>query len=331
VAVAVSSLDAVFREASAEARVEGLPLSHLSVELGHLYMEDFESGPGHLHQHFQAIAPWVAAAKESCAASLPPGRKARISTCFLIDDYFTQFSSPAVVVAQILEAAEASGLALDYLAREAGCAHAGSVSPARLVEGRLVAEPPPGTNGDRPAVADSGWLSNGERSPGSGSSPAMGSRAPRWRPPSQNDRTRHSIFVDVELWDKDGDERTWSCPFLAAVWQLLRLGMLRDSGKVIVPSEPMPAELPKEWSRLPAIVQVNPAARPFAAYRTLSILAPRFLPVEHAVRTVLSQVAVERDLQRELAARSRSDGIEVPDELVERIEYAFVGSTRALP
>ena len=37
-----------FRETAAEPRTEAVPLAHLSLELGHLYMEDFEAGPERL-------------------------------------------------------------------------------------------------------------------------------------------------------------------------------------------------------------------------------------------------------------------------------------------
>ena len=33
-----------FRESSADLKVESLPLSHVSIELGHLYMEDLARG-----------------------------------------------------------------------------------------------------------------------------------------------------------------------------------------------------------------------------------------------------------------------------------------------
>ena len=46
------------------------------------------------------------------------GREPRISTCFLVDDYFTQFSSPREVLPMLHEAAAAAGLTIDYLARE---------------------------------------------------------------------------------------------------------------------------------------------------------------------------------------------------------------------
>ncbi|MGH3972922.1 MAG: SCO2522 family protein [Pseudonocardiaceae bacterium] len=339
------SADAVFREASAERRVASVPLSHLSIELGHLYMEDFAAGPQYLRRCFQQVAPWANAARQACADGLQSqhlkqdrygqaGRRTRtrISTCFLVDDYFTRFSSPTELVPELMSAAHEADLKIDYLARESGCVDADGVTLVRLVEDRLVADPPPDTNGFRPPAAEVGWLCNGQRSPASDVAEAMDA-IPQWTPPIQNAARRHSIFLDVELWDRDesNGRRTWSCPFLAAVWQLLRLGMLRHEGEGVAAAKPWGGAFPDDWDELPAVIQLNPTAAPFSAYRTLSVLSTRFLPIEHAVRTILSQTAVDRDVLDQIMSRSRGEGIELPLELVDRIDYVFAGVSADQP
>jgi hypothetical protein len=331
----VTSADAVFREASAERRVASVPLSHLSLELGHLYMEDCAAGPQHLREYFQQIAPWASAARQACVGNLQSraqrgqdghqGRQARtrISTCFLIDDYFMPFSSPAELVPELMSTAREAGLEIDYLARESAYADADGVALVRLVEDRLVIDPPPGTNGSRPPATEVGWLCNGQRSPASGVAEAMDT-IQRWTPPIQNAASQHSIFLDVELWDESNGRRTWSCAFLAAVWQLLRLGMLRHDGETIAMAQQWEGAFPNSWDKLPAVTQLNPTAAPFNAYRTLSILSSRFLPIEHAVRTILSQVAVDRNVFDQVMTRGRGEGIELPPEFVDRIEYVFL-------
>lgn len=322
----MTAANAVFHEATAERRVAALPLSHLSIELGHLYMEDFAGGPEQLQRHFATVAPWVTAARSSCVESLV-GRRARISTCFLIDDYFTRFSSPDIVVRQLDEAARKSGLELDYVARESACAEADGVALARLVQGRLVADPAPDSNGSRPPPTESGWLCNGQRSP-TGATQAM--EAPRpWAPPAENGARHHSIFVDVELWSEHDDRRRWSCAFLATVWQLLRLGLLRADGEPVAQPVRWEGELPGDWDRLPAIVQLTDDPAPFSAYRTLSVLSNRFLATEHAVRTVLGQVSVDRDVLQQVLDRSRAEELDLPPELVDRIDYVFAGTSAA--
>jgi hypothetical protein len=317
----VTSVNATFGEVAAERRTASAPLSHVSIELGHLYMEDFEAGPERLREQFRRVAPWAATVRSGWQDRVP-GRRARVSTCFLIDDYFSRFSTPAELIPMVLEAAAESDLTIDYLARESACAASDGVELAKLVEDRLVDDPSPDTNGSRPPVKETGWLCNGARSPQVGSVQAMG-KAHRWAPPVQNAKRGHSIFVDVELWDENGGKRTWSCPFLAAVWQLLRLGLLRTQGRL--PLQPVPREnsFPDDWESLPAVIQLNPAATPFSAYTTLSVLSPRFLPVELAVRTILSQVAVDGDVLEQVVARSGGEGIRLEEELVDRISYVF--------
>jgi hypothetical protein len=331
----MTSADAVFREVAAERRVEAVPLSHLSIELGHLYMADFVAGPN-LQQHFEQVAPWVNAGRQACVDSLQShqgqrggqGRaaRARISTCFLVDDYFRRFSSPAELVPALVSAARAAGLEIDYLVRESGCADADNVPLARTVESRLVADPPPDTNGSRPPVAEVGWLCNGQRSPADAVEAMHAVSAP-WTPPVQNGARHHSIFIDVELWDEPNGRRKWSCPFLAAVWQLLRLGMLRYDSKAVATPRKWEGELPDDWDEIPAVTQLNPTASPFSAYRTLSVLSTQFLPIEHAVRTILSQFSVDRDVLVQVVERGRGEGIELPPKVVDRISYVFAGAS----
>ncbi|MDV9168928.1 hypothetical protein R6V09_02080, partial [Streptomyces sp. W16] len=138
--------EAVFRETTADPRTQSVSLAHLSLELGHLYMEDFEAGPERLREHFAEVRIWVDAARASAARRVG-GKRPRVSTCFLIDDYFTRFSTPAELVPLVLEEAAKAGLVIDYLARESGCAVADRIELAESVMHRLVESPPPGSHG----------------------------------------------------------------------------------------------------------------------------------------------------------------------------------------
>ncbi|MFG1994777.1 SCO2522 family protein [Actinoplanes sp. NPDC048988] len=297
-------------------------LSHLSLELGHLYMDDFEGGEKNLREQFRRVRPWAETASRMTEAAVTRSRP-RISTCFLIDDYFTRFSTPRDVVTMLVEAARAEGLTIDYVARESGCARAGDVDVARLVQDHLVDEPAEGANG-RPATKITGWLSNGERSP---SAPTSAMAAPRqWQPARQSAVQNHSIFVDVELWsDRPDGDRLWSCPFLAAVWQLQRLGLVRRLGEPIAEPEPgTPGELPAEWDRMPPVVRLNPQAAPFRAYRSFTAMDARFLPIELAVRTILGAVAIDPVAAAQVRDRARAEGLDLPEETVGRIGYALL-------
>jgi hypothetical protein len=327
----VTQVKTEFLESSADFKIDSLPLSHVSVELGHLYMEDMTGGEAAIRQTFAAVAPWVRPAEIPQAIGCDK-RSVRVSTCFLIDDYFSRFSTPAKVIPMVLAAGEAEGLRIDYLARESACARTpdpqaeggrdSGIRPAELVLGRLVTEPVIGTNGSRPPLTETGWLTNGQRSP-STSREAM-TKPVKWQPPLESARRRHSIFVDVELWDDREGCRTWSCPMLAAVWQLMRLGVLRERGRAVIAPQDWTGDWPDSWDELPAIIRLNPAASAFAAYTTLSALSPRFLQVELAVRTILSQFAGEGPVLAESRKRAERDGMRLPAELVDRIRYVFV-------
>jgi hypothetical protein len=315
-------MNPAFAEATAETRAQSLPLAHLSLELGHLYFEDFDDGPDRLREHFEQVAPWVHGARAALAARLP-GRP-RVSTCFLIDDYFGPKRSPAQVLPGLIDAAASHGMPIDYLVRESACADADGVPLAELVAERIVADPVPGTNGARPAVRDSGWLSNGQPSAQPRSSEAM-SLDIGWRPPVQNAANRHSIFMDVQLWDEVGGRRRYSCAYLASVWQLLRLGLLRRAGEPVAVPRAWDGPYPDEWSQLPPVTQLNPKAAPFSAYRTHSVLGRRFSLTEQAVRTILSQVLVDPLLAAEAQRRAAAEGMPLPLEAAERVDYTFTG------
>jgi hypothetical protein len=318
----VSDVRTEFLESSADYKVESLPLSHVSIELGHLYSEDLTGGLNAIKRTFAAVAPWVRTAESPQAIGCDKS-SVRMSTCFLIDDYFSPFSSPAELIPIVLSAAASEGLRIDYLARESACAQTQDSRPADLVVGGLVTEPTTGTTGSRPPLTKTGWLTNGQRSPDTSRREAMAERSD-WEPPVESARRRHSIFVDVELWDDHDGHRTWSCPMLAAVWQLLRLGLLREYGRPILTPRSWVGPWPNSWDALPPITQLNAKAAAFAAYTTLSALSPRFLPVELAVRTILSQFAAESVVLAEVKARANRDGMQLPDEFVNRIKYVFM-------
>ncbi|THV42028.1 hypothetical protein FAB82_08440 [Glycomyces buryatensis] len=313
-------------------------MSHLSIEVGHLYADDL-ARPETLRSEMASAAAWVDGTTAALSKRLG-GKKPRVSTCYLVDDYFHQgLPAPEKLIAVVEEAAADVGLRIDYLARESGCAMMGQLDLAELVAGRIVSEPAPGTNGSRPPVNQSGWLCNGVRTP---QTPRVAmSRPDKWVPPSQNARREHSVFLDVELWNDTPEGKLWSCPMLAAVWQLLRLGVLRDQGRRIgVPasrSSVAPVEhghdpesegvarYPDTWKDMPAILQLNQKAAPFPAYRTVSVLSVDFLEVEHAVRLICSCVSPDHGATQAVRKAAEREGMELPEELVDRLSYIFQG------
>ncbi|GAA2170784.1 MULTISPECIES: SCO2522 family protein [Glycomyces] len=328
-----------YEETSAKQRTERFGMSHLSIEVGHLYADDL-ARPDTLKAEMASAAAWVHGTTEALSKRLG-GRRPRVSTCYLVDDYSQQgMPPPEELIAVITEAAADAGLRIDYLARESACATMGPLQLAGLVADRIVFEPPPGANGSRPTVARSGWLCNGVPSP-KAKGVAMVGQADQWRPPSQNAKRDHSVFLDVELWSDTAEGRRWSCPMLAAVWQLLRLGVLRNQGRRIgvpeavaevVPDEhghdpdrPARARFPETWEAMPPILQLEPAAYPFPAYRTVSILSVNYLEVEHAVRVICGSVRPEASAIEIIRKSAEREGMVLPEELVDRLSYIFQG------
>jgi hypothetical protein len=311
-------------------------LSHLSIELGHLNAQRSPVRLQQLQQHFQQIAPWVNTARQACVSKMQKQDtksdegnwrdrrpRARVSTCLLVDDYFAPCDSPAQLVPILIAAAREAGLEIDYVARESGCVDANGIPLARLLEERLGKDHRTGTHHGQPLLSQVGWLCNGQRSRGSLTTTEAMHLPQCPSPLGQKALYRHSIFLDVQLWDESSEQRTWSCPLLAAVWQLLRLGAFRDDGDRVTVPRQWRGQFPDDWTRMPPVTQLNAVAAPFRAYRTISILATRFLPVEHAVRTILSQMRIEGDALSEVMEQSRAEGIPVPLELVDRIGYIF--------
>lgn len=327
-----------YSEATEQPRIASVPLSHLSIEVGHFYLNEITSDIERVTAEFRRIVPLVSAFIESAKVQFGPN--ARVSTCYLIDDYFHPDTDPSAILTKLLDAAEESGLVIDYLARESGCWRASKfvegvafgepIPVAELVAARIVAEPAPPSTGRRPPTAESGWLCNGRRSSEDEHNQAMRRRT--YRPPEEFGRREHSIFLDVELWSRhvvDGVTVTrWSCPFLAAVWHLLRLGMLRYHGAAVADPQPWRREdlAPRRWSDLPPVVQLNPSAAPFAAYKTLSMLPKRYIGIEHAVRLVLDHLDLDDDVVEQTITRGAGEAppVPVPRKVSDRLSHLLL-------
>lgn len=318
-----------FREHTQSTTIRGVRMSHLSIEVGHFYIDELDDDVKVVEDRFRRLAPWIEAARASVTSGANPPR---VSTCFLIDDYFVTDRNPTTVIDKILTAADKAGVAIDYLARESACATIGERAVAEFVLSKVQAEPEPGTNGSRPPAQQTGWLTNGRRSWGS---PQQAMQELAWAPPEEYGKRNHSVFVDIELFEASpvgAGRGRWSCSFLAAVWQLLRLGVLRYDGEPLVVPEQRSRDAVwgANWAKLPAVIQLNPDAEAFAAYRTLSILPQNYLPIEHSVRTILDHVVIEEPVLNQLRERARGEKIELPESITDRVTHVFVeGPPRA--
>ncbi|WP_216897749.1 SCO2522 family protein [Nocardia alni] len=341
-----------YSEATERPRITPVPLSHLSIEVGHFTLKAIAEDLDMVRGEFRRIVPLVAAFTES--ARIQFGPDARISTCYLIDDYFMADTVPAKILPRLLGAAKDAGLVIDYLARESACAQTSifvdgvplgePIPVAEMVAARIVPEPALQDTGGRPPTAESGWLCNGRRS--SLSAPTQAMRPRTYLPPKAFSAREHSIFIDVELWSKyeiDGVPSTrWSCPFLAAIWHLLRLGMLRHDGEAVVapqlgvPDEPdgvgdapdgvrePDSRWPDRWADVPPVVQLNRDAQPFAAYQTLSMLPKRYMEIEHAVRVILDHLDLDEDVTAQIVAAGAAEAVAVSPTVSERQSHLLL-------
>lgn len=321
----------VFKERNRGTTVQNLPLSHLSVEVGHFYMEELENGEEPIFEQFRRVKPWLDAAKASAVSG---DEKPRISTCFLIDDYFQSKPDAPEIVTKLLDLSKEAGVTIDYIARESACAcRKDGFVVAELLAARLLEEPEPEREtGGRPPTTTSGWLSNGRASRESGVLSAM--EAHDWDAPLEYGNRNHSIFVDVELWKdrtniaagREGlkEERQYSCPFLAAVWQLVRLGLLRKDGAPALEVVDFDGEWKQEWNQFPDVIRVNPRAMPFYAYQSFSIMPQNFLPIETAVRTIIDHFLVQPDVMESLNVRAAEKNIVLPAAISERMSHHFL-------
>ncbi|WP_194836639.1 SCO2522 family protein [Nocardia sp. XZ_19_369] len=314
-----------YSEGTEPPRIAGVPLSHVSIEVGHLRMEDLGNGDDWIREQFRKVVPLVTWFTD--AAKVEFGPHARVSTCLLVDDYFRADTDPRDVLGRLLGCAEDKGLTIDYLGREAGCAavpatgETPGIELAQSVRARIVAEPDRGTTGRRPPTDQSGWLCNGTRA---SDEPTQAMHNDPYQPPEEFGSPAHSIFLDVELWR--AEPLTWSLPFLTSIWQLLRLGLLRFHGRPVVEpqlwdrQQPWPAS----WPELPAVLKLNPRAKPFAAYRSLSVLPVRYLEVEHAVRLILEHIRLDDEVVEQLVNRAAQEQVALPRSSAERLNYHLV-------
>jgi hypothetical protein len=282
-------------------------IAHMSVEIAHIYLGELteDTAGDAVSAAIDRVGPVVD------RMTRDHGRT--VSTCVLIDDYFeSKGPTPEQAVEIFKNAAARLGFRLDWIAFEADCALAADYFFDKLYpQPRFGESSHGGVHGEPNRLSRSGqsWVSNGD--------PTRQTKAPRSRRflgeevkyPAGKVRPEiaTSIALDVEIAKagSQGDDLIWSCPFLAACWQLIRLGCWREpSGGMLAPK------------RLLAVSERPP---PFFARRTLSHLPSRYLRVEHAVQVILNQLTIDDRARREI------DPHTAQFEIREYIEYAFGG------
>lgn len=202
-----------------------------------------------------------------------------------VDDYSEtkQMPSREEIIAAVRENYEQAGVALDYIVFESDCA-----ATTNFIRERIIREPQESEGSFSPfenfRYDDLNEHLNFEYvdrrlNPDSRDAKRRGFSA-------KIREVRNDVGISVRLGRKASGGGTpttiWSCPTVAAWWQLIRLGVLED---IDAPNENC---APKgSWSRQ------HRSLPEFACHRTISLLAPSYIGVEHAVRTILSNMLIE--------------------------------------
>jgi hypothetical protein len=240
------------------------------------------------------------------------------STCMLVDDTNPR-SDAADLETRLLAAWQTTGLPLDHVVRETDCIKSIGLMIERFTGevdlglagalGTAVQPPPIDVVAERRR-----WLSNAE--PARPPTRRLGAVELDEEPGEVDTVTArvsgargsrmHSIHLDIEMWSVIGQgEPVWSCPVLAAWWQLLRLGA-------------------PHTNQIPLASPVA-GGRPLTlhARSTLTLLPPTLLEVENAVRAILEHVVVPPDW---LADDVNGEPPSNATSHLERIGYIFMNS-----
>jgi hypothetical protein len=244
--------------------IESIPFTEkagLSIETGHFYPNAFsKNATPPLADRLERVKIWADAAESELKQET--GEEA--STVYLIDDYSCNFK-PQRIIRQIIDAAKQSKLRVDYLAREGACIPLAGIVLDQLATTEVFAKDE--------SVAH--WFDSTLEAVGVG------------------DTWEGRLQFGGEMYYKYA-KNEWACAHLAAVWQLLRLGVLHhpdfDKPFLLKNKDELPAW--KKWDEVPGLIQLNPGAAPFQAHETLSILPKSYIDVENLVKKIITNLPV---------------------------------------
>ena len=293
-----------------------MKFADLSIEIGHFYMSELQKEL-HADRTASEVRELVGRRMDAGFAAVAPivkryeQHKKQVSVVVLIDDYFWTKKyelSREDIADKVVQYSAEKSIPLDFVVYESALAES-----VEMMFNRIVPFPIGGAGSRQVDGVDrSQWLSNGQ----AGRKLVRSSKTPRLGMSVTADgpdetvvkRPRpHSLHIDVEMYaDDENGKRKWACPVLAAWWQLVRLGMLRDNdGNASYPSD---------------TIVINDE-RKLVAMRTLTALSPDFLEIEAAVRTILCQVSIPQLWQDQLRDGPR---MPEPDEHLSRMGYVFI-------
>lgn len=290
--------------------------SFLSIELPHFYISQFSEKPDIIEKGLAAskifLDPIVAILEK---------KKKNYSTVCLVDDYFVRKGQENEIekfIQSYRNACEKLSIRLDYIVFEGQCSKSVKNFPPILPEPNQGAGSRGGPYTNQ--LSDNkDWLSNGDvfRDKYIDVNQGFGANFLSNELSDIKPHKEHALFLDVQL-SKPGESKNlaylneeklvYSCPFLAAWWQLIRLGMHSDEdGNFLIPEN--------SWQR--------DGAHPMTAERTLTFVAPDFLPVEHAVNCILNNVIPSDKQLRHLNRTGKTENGKPTLSLANRLSYVI--------
>lgn len=299
----------------------------ISLEVAHLYLGELDEVAA--REALTQARPWVEMVRGQASQS--------VSVVALVDDYFeAPRDAPSAQEACVLleRLGEESGVPLDHVVYES------SMAPvAEWMLEHLIEEPRPGAgvrslsavpeapnhlhNGDVPRELHTAKNTAGAGGSKGNENPLVALYEGEENTEAQTDaarldpRHRHGLYLDHQLWFDDNQERVYSCPLLAAAWQLVRLGVLLDPPRGMR-VDPSPDGRPKNSHK------VRPDAPPLPALHTLSVLDSRFLEIEHAVQVILGSLRAPASLLEGLQHGPPDSPAGRPGQLArERVSYVL--------
>ncbi|MEM9570762.1 MAG: hypothetical protein AAF996_04800 [Pseudomonadota bacterium] len=249
---------------------------HISFEALHVYAgeENFS----------QIVIDGAATAKRWLDALELVYQNASFAIVVFVDDYSTsgtdEIDRPSIIE-EIREQFEQAGVVVDYIAFESDCAETchylrtDLVKSPELGEGAFLAPINDFQFDDLQSRLSFDYVSQ-DFDPDTEDARARGIdiSAPEYR---------NDIGIGVSIGREtsiEGEKKiVWSCPAAASWWQLVRFGVLEDV------DEPN-----KEGAPLGTWVRDHENRPAFVADKTISLLSPSYIAVEHAVRVILSNL-----------------------------------------
>lgn len=280
--------------------------THISFEVLHIYAGD-EAFEARLRAGAAKAKRWVSAIDE-----IYPN--ATFANLAFVDDYSETGKEPinrSDIVQQITSEFEKAGVPLDYIAFESDCA-----ATCHYLRTDLVKPPIEGAGSFLPPLNDfqfddiQGRLSfdyvSQDFDPDTEDARSRGINI-------ASPEFRNDVGIGVSIGretNEDGEKRmVWSCPAAAAWWQLIRLGILQDVDEPNLDGAPIGT-----WQR------DHDNRSPFVADKTLSLLDPSYISVEHAVRVILNNLV---DLGPSVRKSTRYSNSSTGNEWLNRIGYLF--------